>query len=33
MMYREMIETEKASLDKINASIEEIEYKIDEIEG
>ena len=33
MMYREMIETEKASLDKINASIEEIEDKIDEIEG
>jgi len=33
MMYRELIETEKASLDKICASIEEIESKIDEIEG
>ncbi len=33
MMYRELIEAEKASLDKINASIEEIEDKIAEIEG
>ncbi len=33
MMYREMIEAEKATLEKINASIEEIEDKIDQIEG
>ena len=33
MMYREMIESEKATLEKINASIDEIEEKIDEIEG
>lgn len=33
MMYREMIEAEKATLEKINASIEEIEEKIEEIEG
>lgn len=33
MMYREMIEAEKASLEKVNASIDEIEEKIAEIEG
>ncbi len=33
MTYREMIETEKAALEKVNGSIEEIEDKIDEIEG
>ncbi len=33
MMYREMIEAEKHTLDKINASIDEIEDKIFEIEG
>ncbi len=33
MMCREMIEAEKASLEKINSSIDEIEEKIDEIEG
>ncbi len=33
MMYRELIETEKAALDKVNAAIEEIEQKIAEIEG
>lgn len=33
MMYRELIEAEKASLDKINSSIDEIEDKIAEIEG
>lgn len=33
MMYREHIEAEKASLEKINSSIEEIEEKISEIEG
>ncbi len=33
MMYREMIEAEKAALEKINASIDEIEEKINEIEG
>jgi len=33
MMYREMIEAEKTRLDKVNASIEEIEEKIDHIEG
>jgi hypothetical protein len=33
MMYREMIETEKATLEKINTSIDEIEEKISEIEG
>lgn len=33
MMYREMIEAEKVTLEKINSSIEEIEEKIDEIEG
>jgi hypothetical protein len=33
MMCREQIESEKATLEKINASIEEIEQKIAEIEG
>jgi hypothetical protein len=33
MMYREMIEAEKALIEKINSSIEEIEERIDEIEG
>jgi hypothetical protein len=33
MMYREMIEAEKATLEKVNSSIEEIEEKIEEIEG
>jgi hypothetical protein len=33
MMYREMIEAEKAILEKINSSIDEIEEKIVEIEG
>ncbi|MBY0528862.1 MAG: hypothetical protein K2P51_01580 [Rhabdochlamydiaceae bacterium] len=33
MMYREMIEAEKHTLDKINASIDEIEDKIFEIGG
>ncbi len=33
MMYREMIEAEKAALEKVNASIDEIEEKINEIEG
>jgi hypothetical protein len=33
MMYREMIEAEKASLDKVNSSIDEIEDKIAAIEG
>lgn len=33
MMYREIIETEKNTLEKINASISEIEEKIDGIEG
>lgn len=33
MMYRELIETEKATLEKINSSIDEIEEKITEIEG
>jgi hypothetical protein len=33
MMYREMIEAEKATLEKINASIDEIEEKIEEIEA
>ena len=33
MMYRELIEAEKISLDKVNAAIEEIEEKIAEIEG
>lgn len=33
MMYREMIEAEKATLEKINSSIDEIEEKIAEIEG
>ena len=33
MMYRELIEAEKLSLDKINSSIDEIEDKIAEIEG
>ncbi len=33
MLYREQIEAEKASLDKINSSIDEIEEKISEIEG
>lgn len=32
MMYRELIEAEKASLEKVNSAIEEIEAKIDEIE-
>jgi len=33
MMYRELIETEKMTLEKINSSIDEIEEKIVEIEG
>jgi hypothetical protein len=33
MMYREQIESEKATLEKINSSIDEIEEKIAEIEG
>lgn len=33
MMYRELIEAEKVSLDKLNSSISEIEDKIAEIEG
>ncbi len=33
MMYRELIEAEKLSLEKVNASIDEIEEKIEEIEG
>jgi hypothetical protein len=33
MMYREMIEAEKAALEKIHSSIEDIEEKIEEIEG
>lgn len=33
MMYRELIDAEKASLDKVNASIDEIEEKISDIEG
>ncbi len=33
MMYREMIEAEKATLEKTNSSIDEIEEKITEIEG
>ena len=33
MLYREMIETEKASLEKINTLISEIEDKIEQIEG
>jgi hypothetical protein len=33
MMYREMIEAEKVTLEKINSSVEEIEEKIAEIEG
>lgn len=33
MLYREQIESEKASLEKINSSIDEIEEKISEIEG
>lgn len=33
MMYRELIESEKQSLEKISASIDEIENKIEEIEG
>jgi hypothetical protein len=33
MMYREMIEAERATLEKINTSIDEIEEKIDEIEA
>jgi hypothetical protein len=33
MMYREMIESEKLTLEKINSSVEEIEEKIEEIEG
>ncbi len=33
MMYREMIETEKATLEKMNAMIDEIEEKIEQIEG
>ena len=33
MMYRELIESEKSSLDKIEASIEELEEKIEEIES
>jgi hypothetical protein len=33
MMYRELIEAEKQSLEKINQAIEEIEEKVAEIEG
>jgi hypothetical protein len=33
MLYREMIEAEKAALEKINVLIGEIEEKIDNIEG
>lgn len=33
MLYREMIEDEKATLDKMNALIDEIEEKIEQIEG
>jgi hypothetical protein len=33
MMYRELIEAEKGSLDKVNAAIDELEEKIAEIEG
>jgi len=33
MMYRELIEAEKISLDKINQSIQEIQQKVAEIEG
>jgi DNA repair exonuclease SbcCD ATPase subunit len=33
MMYREMIEAEKLSLEKIDSAIEELELKIEEIEG
>ncbi len=33
MLYREMIETEKAALEKINILISDIEDKIDQIEG
>lgn len=33
MLYREMIEAEKATLEKINTSIDEIEEKIDQIES
>ncbi len=33
MMYRELIEAEKAALEKINLTIEEIEEKVAEIEG
>lgn len=33
MMYRELIEAEKLSLEKINQAIEEIEEKVSEIEG
>ena len=33
MMYRELIEAEKAALEKINCTIEEIEEKVAEIEG
>ncbi len=33
MLYRDMIEAEKATLEKVNASINEIEEKIDEIES
>lgn len=32
MLYREMIEAERATLDKINASIHEIEEKIEQID-
>ncbi len=33
MMYRELIESEKSSLEKIDAAIEELELKIEDIEG
>ncbi|MBM3206982.1 MAG: hypothetical protein FJZ57_00015 [Chlamydiae bacterium] len=33
MMYRELIEAEKVSLDKVNTSIQELEEKVAEIEG
>jgi|SRR5579862_1515251 len=33
MMYRELIESEKSSLEKIDAAIEELEQKIEQIEG
>lgn len=33
MMYRELMETEKTALEKANATIQEIEEKIDKLEG